>query len=215
METIKYIVNKFQIDLNQKSPIKLPIDRLRGLTSLFRELGFKVGAEIGVDRGRYSKWICMKNKGVKLFLIDPYIAYPEYVEKHDSKDQISFDENYEKAIQRLGNFNCEFIKKTSMEAVKDFLDNSLDFVFIDGNHTFEYVVNDIAEWSKKVKPGGIVSGHDFVRSVELKKIWIPVANEEERIKLCQVKDAVESWTYANRIKPWFLTTDSSWLYVKV
>ena len=215
METLKYIVDKFQIDLKQKSPIRIPFDRYRGLTSLFRELGYKVGAEIGVDRGRYSKWICMKNKGVKLFCVDPYIYYDRYVERRTKESQSGLNDSYEKAVERLAPFNCEIIKKTSMEAVKDFNDNSLDFVYIDGNHTFEYAVNDIAEWSKKVRPGGIVSGHDFVRSVELKKPWVPCDTEEQRIKLCQVKDAVEAWTYANRIKPFFLTIHSTWFYVKV
>jgi predicted O-methyltransferase YrrM len=48
-----------------------------------------------------------------------------------------------------------------MEAVKDFKDESLDFVFIDGNHQYSYVLEDITEWSKKVRSGGIVSGHDY------------------------------------------------------
>ncbi len=48
-----------------------------------------------------------------------------------------------------------------MEAVADFADNSLDFVYIDGNHDFRYIAEDISEWTNKVKKGGIVSGHDY------------------------------------------------------
>ena len=48
-----------------------------------------------------------------------------------------------------------------MEALKDFKDNSLDFVYIDGHHGFKWVAEDIYWWSKKVKKGGIISGHDY------------------------------------------------------
>ena len=102
-----------------------------------------------------------------------------------------------------------------MEALKDFNDNSLDFVFIDGNHTFEYVVEDIAQWSKKVKVGGIVSGHDYWRSIESEKpLYVKNLTLLEQLKLVQVKDAVNSWVSANRIKPWFITKDLCWFYVK-
>jgi len=215
MDSLKYIKEKFNIDLEQKSPIKLPIDRFRGLTGLFNELGFKVGAEIGVDNGRYSKWLCIKVKKLKLFCVDPWIEYEDYVESHH-QNRTDMDTHYENAKTRLAKFNVEFVRKTSMEAVKDFKDNSLDFVFIDGNHTFEYVVNDIAEWSKKVKPGGIVSGHDYWRSIESKKpLYVKNLTLLERLKLVQVKDAVDGWTKANQISPWFLTIGSTWFYVKV
>ena len=48
-----------------------------------------------------------------------------------------------------------------MEAVEDFKNESLDFVYIDANHEFRYIAEDLAEWTKKVKKGGIVSGHDY------------------------------------------------------
>ena len=213
-ETLKYISDKFNINFEQKSPIKLPIDRFRGLTSLWRELGFKVGAEIGVSTGRYSKWICIKSRCKKLYLIDPYKAYPEYVEKHDEQGQKELNEIYEQAKARLAKFNIEFVKKTSMEAVKDFNDNSLDFVFIDGNHTFEYVVNDISQWEKKVKPGGIISGHDYWNSENVKHLWANVTEPVQIRKLCQVQTVVNAWTSANKINPWFLTKDRTWFYIK-
>ena len=102
-----------------------------------------------------------------------------------------------------------------MESITDFLDNSLDFVFIDGNHSFEYATEDIAQWSKKVKPGGIVAGHDYWNSIDIKKYWVKIENETDRRKLCQVKYVVDAWTKANDIKPWF-TIDKglSWFWVK-
>jgi len=195
MDSLKYIQEKFDIDLSQKSPIKLPIDKYRGLSSLFGELGFRVGAEIGVNKGRYSKWLChkMRRNKPKLFLVDPYLSYQEYGEY---SDQEGLDAIYEEAQVRLARYNCEFVKKKSMDAIRDFNDNSLDFVYIDANHAFEFVVNDIAEWSKKVKPGGIISGHDYSKHFQ------------------EVKIAVDSWVKIKQIKPWFLTGHSCWFWVK-
>ena len=100
-----------------------------------------------------------------------------------------------------------------MEAVKQFKDGSLDFVYIDGNHTFEYVINDIAEWSKKVRKGGIISGHDYWNSSEgfgnnhlNLDLFIKNLTPQEKIEICQVKDAVDMWTYTNKIKMWFVTS---------
>ncbi|NIV98148.1 class I SAM-dependent methyltransferase, partial [Candidatus Saccharibacteria bacterium] len=57
--------------------------------------------------------------------------------------------------------NVEFIKKTSMEAVKQFEDYSLDFVYIDAAHDFNNIMLDLIKWVPKVKIGGAVCGHDY------------------------------------------------------
>ena len=56
--------------------------------------------------------------------------------------------------------NINVIKDTSTSAAKNFLNNSLDFVMIDGGHSYEDVKNDIATWFYKVKPGGVIAGDD-------------------------------------------------------
>jgi len=220
METLEYIKTKFNVNLGQESPISIPNhNRFNDLPALFKELGFDVGAEIGVSKGRYSKWLCTKHRKLKLYCIDPWIAYDDYMERHGEKGQTMLNEEYEMAKQKLAPFRCELIRKTSMDAVKDFEDGSLDFVFIDGNHSFEYVIEDIVQWSKKVKKGGIISGHDLWNSIEMddSQLWIKHPTPYEKIKLCQVKDAVMAWTKTNQIKPWFLLEgdgDKTWFWVK-
>lgn len=54
------------------------------------------------------------------------------------------------------------IRKTSVEAAKDFEDGSLDAVYIDAEHDEESIREDIRVWRPKLKPGGILSGHDFI-----------------------------------------------------
>jgi len=195
-------------------------DRFHDLPALFKEMGFKVGVEIGVARGFYSKWLLHGIPELKLYLVDPWLSYDEYVEHHDQEGQKILDDCLKKTQERLAGRNVEFIRKTSMEAVKDFEDEGLDFVFIDGNHSFEYVVEDIAQWSKKVKKGGIIAGHDYWNSID-RAGWpdgskLENGTPKEIMKLCQVKYAMDGWAKANQIKFYVADKDKSpsWFYIK-
>jgi hypothetical protein len=116
--------------------------------------GYKVGAEVGVYKGEYTEMFL--KKGLKMFAIDPWIAYSE---EHSQKRQ---DELFRYATEQLSKYpECTIIRKPSLEAVKDFKDESLDFVYIDGDHSFQDCLEDMTEWAKKVRKGGIVAGHDY------------------------------------------------------
>ena len=121
------------------------------LAKYFAELNFNVGAEIGVLGGVYAEILCKANPNLKLYGIDSWETG-----HHKQK--------YKKAAGRLKNYNVELIKKTSLDAVKDFPNMSLDFVYIDASHQFDDIMRDIIEWSLKVKKGGIVSGHDYIHN---------------------------------------------------
>jgi predicted O-methyltransferase YrrM len=65
-------------------------------------------------------------------------------------------------MKKLSKFKqVQFIKKTSEEAVKDIAE-LLDFVYIDGNHRYEYAKKDIKLYYPLVKHGGVIGGHDYV-----------------------------------------------------
>jgi len=49
----------------------------------------------------------------------------------------------------------------SFDRIKEFEDKSVDFAFIDANHTYDFVSKDIAAMLPKMKPGGILTGHDY------------------------------------------------------
>ncbi len=128
------------------------------LAEHFATLGFKTGAEIGVFDGYFSEHLCKTIPRLFLYSIDAWEVYPGY---RNQKFVGNMQEAEAKARERLGSFNCTIIKKFSIDAAKDFEDESLDFVYIDGNHEYKYVKEDIEEWAKKVRKGGIVAGDDY------------------------------------------------------
>lgn len=130
-------------------------DRIE-LAKHFKNKGFKVGAEIGTADGRYAEILCQEIPGLELYCIDPYEPYEGNWRSHEYQQKA-----YETADKRLDKYNVEILVQTGLEASEDFEDKTLDFVFIDGAHDFDNVMTDIILWSKKVRPGGIVSGHDY------------------------------------------------------
>jgi len=128
------------------------------LAKHFAELGYKVGAEIGTFDGYYAEVLLKNIPGLLLYCVDPWEVYRGY---RDHKFHRSMELAEQKARERLTPLGCQIVKKRSMDAVKDIADNSLDFVYIDANHKYEFVKEDIEAWTPKVRTGGIVSGHDY------------------------------------------------------
>lgn len=153
------------------------------LAKLYATLGYTVGAEIGVGGGTFSDLICQHNPGVKLYGIDAWEPYEGYI---DFTDPAYLEKDYLKAKQTLEPYDVTLMKMYSMDAVKLFEDGSLDFVYIDANHLSPWVDNDIREWSKKVKSGGIVSGHDYIYTHR------------------PVMEAVDEYVTARQCRPLFL-----------
>jgi hypothetical protein len=191
MNTLDYIIKKFNIQLSPKGGTFIHGINRTIMAQTLGELNFKIGAEIGVAQGDHAKTLLDNNPGLKLFCVDIWERYPGYNEYTDRIDRY-----YEEAKRKLAPYNCEFIKKFSMDAVTSFADESLDFVYIDGAHDFKNVADDICEWTKKVKIGGIVFGHDYKRSRDTGGKY-PV----------DVKDVVQAYTYSHNISPWFILTN--------
>ena len=132
-----------------------------------------VGIEIGVLDG-WNALDMLENLPIKkLYLIDPYTEYVGYKESqfNPKKTQQVLEEKRKIAIKALKKYKdkIEFIKEFSEDVVNDFKDNSLDFIYIDGNHQYEYVKKDIELYYPKIKKGGIISGHDYYLCEEINK----------------------------------------------
>jgi len=171
--------------------VEIPNTKRRQLAEFFRDQGYKVGVEIGVYKGQFTRYLL--KEGAEVYAVDPWREYADY---GDPKVhfQARQDEIYESARNRLSGYpNCHLVRKTSMEAVKDFKDESIDFVYIDGHHGFKYVTEDIYEWSKKVRVGGVISGHDYGVRVKPRNPYT-----------LQVKFVIDAYTKAFQIKKWYV-----------
>jgi hypothetical protein len=170
-----------------------PTTRENVLPEVFKELGYKVGAEIGVQRGIFSKLLCESIPGLKLYCVDPWVSYRNMPSERGN------EKCFRIATSDLAPFDTTILRKTSKDALEDVPDGSLDFVYIDGLHDFDNVMFDIIGWGRKVRRGGIVSGHDFF-------YWHGIG----------VVYAVEAYVRAHNIQQWFITKEfpNSWFFVK-
>ncbi len=159
MGTFEKILQKYNL---KTDVIEIPNVGRDDLAELFCDMGFKIGVEVGVAAGEYSEIIMRNNPQLtKMYGVDPYVAYSgyrDYVRK-STFNQLSYD-----AHSRLDKYsNYEFIQDYGEEAAKLFQPATLDFVYIDANHSEPFVSQDIATWAPKVKSGGLVCGHDYAR----------------------------------------------------
>lgn len=120
--------------------------------------------EIGTMYGASIKWCFEHFKISKYYAIDPFIQYDEY--KIDGFNKILIKKGGDKLFKEVtNNFKkykqVEFIRKFSNEAHQLIPNNSLDICFIDGNHEYQYVMDDIKNYLPKIKKGGIICGDDY------------------------------------------------------
>ena len=128
----------------QIRPMTSYVKSLQNKGELSKDITF---VEIGADLCKNAQNIMQHIDLKKLILVDPYI---------------DDDERYKFAKNKVNFFSCmRLIRQTSKEAVKGFKDDSIDVVYIDGNHEYDYVKEDIDIWYPKVKKGGVIGGHDF------------------------------------------------------
>lgn len=122
----------------------------------FGELGFKVGAEIGTCYGVFAEKMYKNIPGLTLFAIDNW-SNPET----ERRERVHERHVETWARNALANYGAIIIKMDSVEAARYVADGSLDFVYIDGDHTYKGAKADIEAWAPKVRIGGIVSGDDY------------------------------------------------------
>lgn len=202
LNTLDYIIDKYKVDITQPMPVELPIDR-GGLAYLFNDLGYKKGVEIGVEGGFYAIVLNRAIPGLSYTGIDPYESYPGLIYHRNPE---KWKMLYDMAIENLKPYKgARVLKEFSENAAKRYK-QEFDFVYIDGNHDYSYVVADILAWYPKIKPGGILAGHDYKNSER----WHPI----------RVKDAVLHCADLFKVKTWFLTMErtegkqaQSWLWV--
>lgn len=117
--------------------------------------------EVGSWKGKSSAYMAVEiinsGKEIEFYCVD---TFEGSVEHQNNQDLSALYEIFKNNMKPVEGHYKDF-KMPSLEAVKQFEDQSLDFVFIDASHEYEDVKNDITAWLLKVKKGGILAGHDY------------------------------------------------------
>ena len=187
------IVNKKRIV--PKKPVKMPAKKKapKRWDAIIKHIGKGpglVGAEIGVDTGKTCKVLFEKIPGIFLYLVDRWIETPKgdsYFQgsrKLAHEPQKYFDKAYNgvKAIAKP--YKHKILKMDSVEAAQHVKDDSLDFVFIDGDHSYVGTKRDIKAWLPKVKEGGWICGHDYDNQNTLGDVKSAVDEMFKDVELC-------------------------------
>lgn len=173
------------VDRNATIPVRLRNGKRQGLATFFGKYGFNKGVEVGVQWGYFSAILCKANPRIVLSSIDPWMGRNAVDRPQDAPRN---EQKFERATTRLAKYNCTIIRKKSLEAVHDFKDGSLDFVYIDGDHHFDMVIQDIIQWHSKLRKGGIMALHDYYH-----------------FNHGGVIPAVNAYTRSHHIDPWYVT----------
>ena len=210
MNTKDYLLNKYGPNPKPGTPQVIPGTIRQNLYQLFAELGFKLGAEVGVFRARNAREMFRNIPGLKLYGVEAFADQPTST-RHKTVPR--YERNKRAMEGRMKDRNFILIEKFSEIAVQDIPYDSLDFVYIDGDHSYDYVMLDIILWARRVRPGGIVSGHDYILPGEYRHKFD-----------INVKEAVDDYTKLHKISSLYLTDRTvginksdkcpSWFFVK-
>lgn len=134
------------------------------LAEMLCDLGAKTAVEVGVAAGEYSEVLCRANPQMKVYGVDPWLPYKGY---KDYVRKSTFNQLRAKALERLAPYpNWQAIEQMSDMAARRFKPHSLDFVYIDANHAEPWISLDLRTWWPKLRDGGIMAGHDYVRTAD-------------------------------------------------
>ena len=154
------------------------------ISKLINENNYKRVAEIGIDEGDMACDV------IKATNLDLYVLV-------DPEPKAKFY-NFLKSSYNILNPRILFMRMFSNESVKLIPDESLDLVFIDANHSYESVKEDIKIWKSKIRKGGILSGHDYEHGV-FKDVQKAVDDSLKNFNL-EIDDAGEN----SEVKVWWL-----------
>lgn len=120
------------------------------------------GAEVGCLRGKTSAICLFRLPGLNLTMVDSFVLGP-YLKG------VKASEVRRSALEVCSEFRgrCRLVERDSVKAAEAVRDGSMDYVFIDADHSYHSVLKDLDAWWPKVKPGGLFLGHDYGQTVPI------------------------------------------------
>jgi hypothetical protein len=188
MNINRKIREMFQVTVrNDFSPIGCHKGDRNTLVKLWNMAGYKIGCEIGVHRAGYSKVILDTIPESHLHCIDPWGTYRD---SHFTED--GQNKNFDIAMKTISAYGDRVTvhRNYSQDIHANFKDGELDFLFIDGMHTFDGCALDLIYYVPKVRKGGMVAVHDYCAQ-----------------RRGGVIESVDGYTKCHLISPWYVTRE--------
>ena len=118
-------------------------------------------AEIGVFKGDFSECI-IKMDPSKLHLIDPWESIMDVPARWHAIPQEEMDLiKNEVKVKFNSDSRVNIIEKYSIDALDNFEEGSVDWMYLDANHSYSFIQQDLENWWTKVKPGGVLCGNAY------------------------------------------------------
>jgi Methyltransferase domain len=145
-------------------------DIIAGSTSRFQlwnrilsAANVKTMVEVGVWKGDFAKQVLEQCEFIdRYYMIDPWAHLPAWNKPFNVAQEV-FDDIYAEAINKTGFASAKIIvlRGSTKEVIDVIPDNSLDFAYIDGDHTLRGITIDLIKLLPKIKESGLIGGDDF------------------------------------------------------
>jgi hypothetical protein len=161
-------------------PNKLYRDRNEWAVSIGKTRSYETVVEVGVWRGEFSIQMMNALTPKNFYGIDPYKLYDGYTDKPGNEffSQDRLDSLYEHTSTIISRNGGVLVRDFSSSASQSFEDGSVDLVYLDADHKYEAVMDDISFWWPKVRSGGIFSGHDYIARSHVEEFGVIPAVQE-------------------------------------
>lgn len=141
--------------------------RLEFWTAFVNEIGAATVAEVGVYRGDFAARLLGACPAIsRYYMVDPWRHLDRW-NKPANRDDDEFEGFYAETLAQTSAYEEKrvILRGRTTEVVDDVPEESLDFVYIDGDHTLRGITIDLARWHERVRDGGWIGGDDFRRSI--------------------------------------------------
>jgi hypothetical protein len=129
---------------------------------LLESRGYTIAVEVGVQEGKFSDIVLSKWSGT-LYMVDRWChaeGYKDISNVSDDQHSACMAAAFEVSVRHGG--RGYLLKETSAEAAERFDDAAVDAVYLDADHSKAGVLADLKLWMPKVRPGGVIAGHDYL-----------------------------------------------------
>jgi hypothetical protein len=150
-ENISSKIPKYELETKHIKNARIIVNR-EAMLELFPKNG--IVAELGVDKGDFSEIILKTCSPSKLHLVDVWES-----ERYNETKKLNVASKFEKEVNAK---TVEINLGYSTEVVKQFPDDYFDWVYIDTTHSYKTTIEELNLYSRKIKPGGLIAGHDYI-----------------------------------------------------